>query len=371
MKTKRRMVSASVAAAAMVAGLLVAATPASTEARVSTRTLLAQLTVRPEHAAGYARSEFDLWIDADHDGCNTRAEVLLAEAKVKAHVGARCTLTGGLWVSPYDGVTVTNSSRLDIDHLVPLAEAWQSGAYAWNADTRKRYANDLGYPADLVAVTAHANRSKGDDEPSAYLPPKKSFDCTYEAWWVAVKWRWHLSVSASEKTWLTIHLLGCGWPTVARPGRPAIATTGSGSSGGGGSAGVGGSGGGSGGGSASNGVTISAVYFDSPGPDTGTNVSRNAEWVQIHNATAAKNLAGWTIRDAQSHIYTFPSFLLGSGKSVEVHTGSGTNTSTNLYWGSASYVWNNTGDDATLKNSNGSTVASCSYSASADPETHC
>lgn len=345
-----------VAAAATLAASSMMATPAvSASTRISTRTLLGQLAVRTEHTSGYARSKFVLWIDADHDGCDTRHEVLLAEAKIKPHVGASCRLTGGKWVSPYDGVTVTDSSNLDIDHLVPLAEAWQSGAYAWSASTRMRYANDLGYGPDLVAVTAHANRSKGDREPSAYLPPKKSFDCAYEAWWVAVKWRWHLAVNSAEKTWLTNHLRACGWPTVVKPSRPSIAkstATGSGSS--------------------TSGGRITAIYFDSPGADSRSNSSLDAEWVRIKNTTGSrKTLTGWTLRDTTSHIYHFPTFRLAAGASVRVHTGSGSNTASNLYWHQSDYVWNNTGDTAYLRNANGTLVDRCAYGRSADPEAIC
>jgi hypothetical protein len=345
------------AAATLLASAVSFAPAASAATRVSTKTLLGQLVVRAEHTSGYARSKFPLWIDADHDGCDTRHEVLINEAKIKPHVGASCRLTGGKWVSPYDGVTVTDSSKLDIDHLVPLAEAWQSGAYAWTTDTRMRYANDLGYGPDLVAVTAHANRSKGDREPSGYLPPKRSFDCRYEAWWVAVKWRWHLAVNSAEKSWLTTHLRACGWPSVVKPSRPAISR----------SSGTGGSG------SATAGARITAIYFDSPGPDTpATNSSLNAEWVAIKNTSASrKTLTGWTLRDTSSHIYHFQTFSLAAGASAKVHSGSGSNTASNLYWRQSYYVWNNSGDKAFLRNANGTLVDSCAYSSSADPEASC
>jgi hypothetical protein len=189
---------------------------------VSTRSLLSQLSVAGEHNTGYARSKFAGWIDADHDGCDTRKEVLVAEATTRPHVGAGCTLSGGRWFSRYDGVHTTDPSAFDIDHLVPLAEVWASGAYRWNADTRKRYANDLGYGATLIAVTAHSNRSKGEQEPQSWLPPRRSYDCTYLAHWVAVKWRWHLAVNSTEKSFLTSHLRGCGWPLIAKPSRPSI-----------------------------------------------------------------------------------------------------------------------------------------------------
>ena len=342
--------------ALVASGVVGGVTAGSAQATsVSTKTLLGQLNVTAEHTTGYDRAKFTLWIDADHDGCNTRYEVLIAEARTKPHVGATCTLSGGKWFSPYDGVTTTNPSAFDIDHLVPLAEAWQSGAWRWDADTRKRYANDLGYSADLIAVSAHSNRSKGDQEPQNWLPPRTSYDCTYTAYWVAVKWRWQLNINAAEKTFLTTELTSCGWPTVTKPTRQAI---GSGSSG-------------SGGASAS-GAAITAIYFDSPGSDRGGTTSLNAEWVQIKNTTSSsKTLTGWTLRDAASHVYAFGTFHLAAGASVKVHTGSGSNTGANLYWRSTWYIWNNSGDTATLRNAAGATVDHCAYGSAADPEAIC
>jgi hypothetical protein len=324
---------------------------------MSTKSLLAALTVANEHSAGYSRSLFPLWDDADHDGCDTRAEVLLAEATRPPTKGAGCKLSGGQWVSPYDDVTVTDASELDIDHLVPLAEAWQSGAYAWSTATRERYANDLGYSADLVAITAHANRSKGDDEPSEYLPPVTSFDCRYEAWWVAVKWRWHLSVDSAEKSWLSSHLAGCGWPRVARPGRPHVdgaPPTGHGHA------------------PSTHGVAINRIRFDSPGTDTGTNHSRNGEWIRLVNpGHVVRYLRGWTVRDASTHVYQLPAVKLAGGHAVTIHTGAGQDTSTDLYWGAADYIWNNSGDTATLRNAARAKVDQCSYTAADDPTAHC
>lgn len=228
-----RAAAVTVAAAAVATSSLVGAPPAAATsagaervatAKVSTRTLLSQLTGAGEHAAGYRRAAFRLWVDADHDRCSTRAEVLLTEARTMPQRSASCALRGGSWVSPYDGRTFTASSGLDIDHLVPLAEAWQSGAYRWDADTRKRYANDLGFAASLVAVSAHANRSKGDKEPQRWLPSRST--CSYVAGWVAVKWRWRLRVDTAEKAYLTTKLSGCGWPKVSRPSRPAVRTSG-------------------------------------------------------------------------------------------------------------------------------------------------
>jgi hypothetical protein len=97
-------------------------------------------------------------------------------------------------------------------------------------------------------------------------------------------------------------------------------------------------------------VRFTFVQYDSPGNDSGSNKSLNAEWIRVTNfGVKARDLTGWTIRDPKNHVYTFPSFKLGIGMSVRIHTGSGKNTRRNLYWGEDSYVWNNTGDKAVLR----------------------
>jgi hypothetical protein len=109
-------------------------------------------------------------------------------------------------------------------------------------------------------------------------------------------------------------------------------------------------------------VRITYVTYESPGSDTRTNASINGEYVKITNSSAqTRVLTGWTLRDTQSHIYTFGKFSLAPGRSVLVRTGKGTNTATARYWGSSAYVWNNTGDTATLKNASGATVSTCTW----------
>lgn len=171
--------------------------------------VLATLVVAPEHRTGYARTLFELWIDADGNGCDTRHEVLIAEAVVAPGVGSRCSLSGGRWISDYDGLTFTNASSLDIDHVVPLAEAWDSGAFRWTADRRKRYANDLDVPWALIAVSATSNRSKGDQDPADWLPPLVSFRCTYVTMWIEVKARWSLTVDPAEDAALQDLVAAC------------------------------------------------------------------------------------------------------------------------------------------------------------------
>jgi len=114
---------------------------------------------------------------------------------------------------------------------------------------------------------------------------------------------------------------------------------------------------------ASSAIQFGKIQYDSPGTDTRSNSSLNAEYVVIKNVSSSnRSLTGWTVRDAQSHVYKFGTFTLKAGKSVRLHTGTGANTSTDRYWGSSSYIWNNSGDKATLKNKVGTTLDSCSWS---------
>ncbi|MER6611179.1 HNH endonuclease family protein [Streptomyces sp. NPDC000927] len=161
---------------------------------------IAKIPAADEVRDGYKRDSFKHWIDEDHDSCSTRNEVLIAEAVKKPEQGTRCALTGGEWLSYYDEVTVTDAKKLDIDHMVPLAEAWDSGASAWDADRRMRYANDLDAERSLVAVTAKTNRSKADKDPAEWMPPAKSAKCTYLADWTATKLRWKLTADDKERT---------------------------------------------------------------------------------------------------------------------------------------------------------------------------
>ncbi|MFB7778145.1 HNH endonuclease family protein [Streptomyces bauhiniae] len=173
------------------------------------RSALAQLSVRAEDRTGYQRTLFKHWVDADRDGCNTRNEVLLEEAVVAPERTGICALTGGSWYSPYDDRTIDGPRGLDIDHLVPLAEAWDSGASGWSPEEREAYANDLGDARDLIAVSAASNRSKADQDPFTWLPPAAGYRCTYVTDWVTDKTRWGLSVDPSEQNALGELLEDC------------------------------------------------------------------------------------------------------------------------------------------------------------------
>jgi hypothetical protein len=161
---------------------------------------VASLPLAAESRDGYTREAFKHWTSGDDpaDGCSTRSEVLIHEAVEPPAVGPRCRLTGGSWWSYYDQTMVTSASGLYIDHMVPLAEAWDSGASAWTAQRREAYANDQGAEASLVAVTARSNRSKADQDPAQWMPPAAEVHCRYAAEWTGTKLRWNLTVDGTE-----------------------------------------------------------------------------------------------------------------------------------------------------------------------------
>lgn len=178
------------------------ATPATTEAPIEELSelaeLLAQLSLAPEQGEGYDRDLFRHWIDSDGDGCNTRREVLIEEAVIRPQLSGDCDLSGGEWYSIYDDVTTNDPSDFDIDHLIPLKEAWDSGAHSWSASQRRAFANDLANSQALIAVTASSNRSKSDRDPADWLPPNQSYHCQYIIDWMTVKIFWNLSVDERE-----------------------------------------------------------------------------------------------------------------------------------------------------------------------------
>ncbi|MEY4223299.1 MAG: hypothetical protein RIS33_233 [Actinomycetota bacterium] len=171
--------------------------------------VLDTLVVAPEDGAGYSRSSFKHWIDEDRDGCDTRREVLIAESLRPVRVGSRCSISGGQWYSVYDGRATTNASSFDIDHVVALKEAWDSGAKAWTAERRQAFANDLNTAFSLIAVSASSNRSKGDRDPAEWLPSRREYWCQYAIEWVGVKATWALSVDPAEKATLARVLSDC------------------------------------------------------------------------------------------------------------------------------------------------------------------
>ncbi|MFE5996785.1 HNH endonuclease family protein [Streptomyces sp. NPDC056454] len=202
------------AAAALAILPLLPAAPAQAVETLPLADAVRQLPLADESRGGYQRTSFKHWVDADRDRCNTRMEVLIAESRVEPTIEGACKVTGGEWFSYYDGFTLTEPGGLDIDHMVPLAEAWDSGASAWSTDRREAYANDLDADRSLVAVTARSNRSKSDQDPSTWLPPLADARCTYATDWVATKLRWNLTVDQAEADALVVLAEGCGQETV-------------------------------------------------------------------------------------------------------------------------------------------------------------
>lgn len=163
---------------------------------LSANAVTASPPIAEDKSDGYDRSLFKHWIDANKNGCDTRAEVLISEAVVKPKVDKKCKITGGKWLSPYDKKSISNASQLDVDHLVPLAEAWRSGAWAWTAQQRQDFANDLSDKRALIAVTLTTNRSKGDRDISEWVP--KVDTCGYVQNWIAIKIRYSLTYDSKE-----------------------------------------------------------------------------------------------------------------------------------------------------------------------------
>lgn len=169
------------------------------------------LAVNERHRgeSNYERDRFgEPWADIDDDGCNQRDQVLLRDARkgtVKVARQGSCDhdVLAGTWDDPYTGQTLTftdlkdpqQAQALQVDHVVPLSEAWKSGADAWTDQRREQYANTLSV---LLAVDGPANMSKGDQDPASWRP-RKAYQCTYAIRWIKIKHAWALSIDAPEK----------------------------------------------------------------------------------------------------------------------------------------------------------------------------
>jgi hypothetical protein len=161
--------------------------------------VLKTIPVQNEYTRGYKRSLFPHWRDVDGDGCDAREQVLRRDALGLAQVDPfRCFVVEADWLSAYDGKKTTDRTDVDIDHTVALKEAWDSGAWQWTAEQRLAYANDTSDSRTLLAVSSSSNRSKGDKDPSNWMPQLRGYWCTYTANWISVKARWGMSMDQSE-----------------------------------------------------------------------------------------------------------------------------------------------------------------------------
>ncbi|MCG8917948.1 HNH endonuclease family protein [Actinokineospora sp. PR83] len=183
------------------------ATPPGIPSASAAATQLAALTVAADGPMdGYSRDEFPHWHTVD-GSCDTREEVLKRDGD-GVEVGTDCAADTGSWTSPYDGETWTATSDVDIDHMVPLAAAWRSGAASWTTAEREAFANDLDGP-QLWAVTDNVNQSKGDQTPDTWKPPLESAWCEYARAFIQVKSTYDLTVNTTEKAALSDMLGTC------------------------------------------------------------------------------------------------------------------------------------------------------------------
>lgn len=209
MRIRRALGVALVAGAVATVGLAgpAAAYPPTPPDAATTAAHLNTLTVAaPLSMDGYDRDKFPHWIQQG-DNCDTR-EVVLKRDGDGVTTGTDCYPTGGSWYSVYDETTTTDPSKVQIDHMVPLADAWRSGAKNWTTAQRQAFANDLTNP-QLVAVSASSNESKSDQDPSTWKPPAQSEWCFYVRDWVQVKYSYSLTITTAEKAALNDMLGSC------------------------------------------------------------------------------------------------------------------------------------------------------------------
>ena len=234
---KWRVAVASVATAVAFVGVVatVDARPpdlvASPNDTLSALDVLNTIRVERENTRGYSRSLFKHWLDVDGDGCDAREQVLKRDAIGLPQVDPfRCFVVEADWISAYDGKKTSDRTEVDIDHVVALKEAWDSGASGWNEAQRTAFANDTSDPRTLLAVSSSSNRSKSDKDPSNWLPSLRGYWCMYISNWISIKARWNLSMDQSEFGRLNNLMTGqCAGTTMrgwnAPPGGVTVSTT--------------------------------------------------------------------------------------------------------------------------------------------------
>jgi hypothetical protein len=191
----------------------------NTPSAEAARRQLSELRVRSAGSmAEYSREKFPHWSDAeefgwkipggtpDPESCDVRDAALIRDGQ-RERVEEYCDVVSGRWLDPYSGQTYTDPADIDIDHIVPLANAWRSGASSWDTAKRERFAN---VPRDLLSVDDGLNQSKGDKGPEAWKPPRKAYWCTYSKRWIGIKHSWKLSVTGAERSALKQMLGTCG-----------------------------------------------------------------------------------------------------------------------------------------------------------------
>ena len=198
-------------------------TPVPTATRVpsvSGLVLPVSIAAVPADLPEYDRGTWRHWVDEDGDCQNARQEVLIAESTVAVTYESddQCRVATGSWWGPYTGINVSSPAELDVDHLVPLENAHRSGAWSWDRERKREFANSLGYDDHLIATTRSANRSKGSKGPEKWRPELESYWCSYAMAWATVKNAWGLTVTEAEFTVLAEMLSTCDMPVILQPG---------------------------------------------------------------------------------------------------------------------------------------------------------
>jgi hypothetical protein len=201
---------------ALVVGFTPSATTAAEQQPGLATAVLETLAVKGRAPkTGYTRAQFgQAWADVDRNGCDTRNDMLKRDlTAITYKAGTRnCIVASGVLVDRYSGETINfvrgnvTSMEVQIDHVVALSNAWQTGAFKLTAEQRKALAND---PMNLFAVKGRLNSQKGDGDAATWLPPLKSFRCTYIAQQIAVKAKYSLWVVAPEKAAMSAILAKC------------------------------------------------------------------------------------------------------------------------------------------------------------------
>lgn len=221
-KTFSRTILALTFVSALIAGLTISPSDAAQFSRQGTVSqVLAQIPVKGRAPkTGYSRAQFgQAWADTNHNGCDTRNDILKRDlTNVIFRAGTHdCVVLSGILHDPYSGTNISfvrgvaTSSLVQIDHIVSLSNAWQTGAFKLSLTTRTLMAND---PLELLAVKGSLNTQKSDGDAATWLPPLKSYRCAFVARQVAVKAKYGLWVTKAEKEAITRILVNCPNQTI-------------------------------------------------------------------------------------------------------------------------------------------------------------
>ena len=202
---------------ALVLSLLVAGiSPSQADSVASGLSIIeAQVTKGRAAKTGYTRAQFgQTWADVDRNGCDTRNDILKRDltTEVFKEKTRECVVLSGTLIDPFSGETINfvrgnvSSMEVQIDHVVALSNAWQTGAFKLSIKERTTFAND---PLNLLAVKGRLNSQKGDGDAATWLPPLKSYRCDYVARQIAVKIKYRLWFTAPEKEAMVRILKSC------------------------------------------------------------------------------------------------------------------------------------------------------------------